>query len=602
MDVTAAKNLSGTAYWTQAMESRLTRLSETRNINLDTFDEETRAIQDMLIRFRSRWIMLSPVSKLPAEILSLIFEMLANISLKWQNVTRVCHSWRSIAISDTALWSNFRVTTEKRWNLFIERARGRPLSVYIQGWRPQFTWLASALRWKFHHIETLRIESNHDTPPSYLDELSVNLNQISLAPHLRHLIIDLDNTKLSSISLSKRFITSVATSLRLAVFGRSSFPWGATSSTLTRLSVIKATAKSVNAICEGLQGLPSLEYLALNIREFKKSEPLSSVPASVMQHLREVHLGGTIETCTELVPCLRLVPTAHLDISVTDEVDTIYSYEIDDLITSLKASEYHRVAESDYTTVKTSITSQAFDIQLLTQNGLYPAKAHPPPGLHVRIEAKSPTLRTFYPDPDDLFDEFCAGLDKTQWRAVEFLGEWKLQWYTYSAVLSATGIEMFTFKDISRSAVEYVLTELDPSLRGISSPDTRPALLFPVLHNLSLESISFGCFADACDGEGALAYTLCSTLQARREAGHPILSLELRRCSIANGYAEMYHSEVEHFSWDGDVGDAHECHSVITSEEEESESDSESEGEHEREREHVGEDEDEDENKSEWSG
>ncbi|KZV74719.1 hypothetical protein PENSPDRAFT_681681 [Peniophora sp. CONT] len=555
------------------MESRLSALSQAHTTDLDTLYEENRAMEEMLLKFRSRWKVFAPVSKLPAEILSLIFEVLAFSGVEWFPVTHVCRFWRDTSIEHTALWAHLPATTEKLWDLSVDRACGRPLSVYIRGRLLQHTWLTEALLDDFHLIQTLEIKDDRHTLFPGLPDISSALYRVGRAPLLRRLVIDVD-TSTPFLSIQNRFIASVALNLRHAEFYHSPFPWGAGSSSLTRLCVSEVAAKSVNAVCKGLRALPSLEYLVLNIIEFHREEVLSANSSAIMSHLREAHITGSISIVTALVPCLRVPDTAYVEIIIDGNAPNELDDYIGDFASSLNAHECDRLAQSDYTTVKASITSHDVDVQVLTQRGrgLSEANYDPSAGLHLRVSNRMACIGFVYTEVDDLFDELCAGMNKSKWRALEFSGDWSLSWYRSSAAVSATGVETLSFRSIPRVAVESAMLGLDPSL--VTEGD--PSIMFPDLRSLSLEGISFGCDHTSCERRDAIALSLNMMLEARKNAGHPVSSLALKGCSIAKRDAISCASEVEHFAWDEEVGDAHECYPY--SDDGESDSESESEG------------------------
>ncbi|VDB92336.1 unnamed protein product [Peniophora sp. CBMAI 1063] len=598
--------LPSTTYWAQALELRWSALTRSPNVHLDDFYAETRAMEEILRRFRSRWTtVFSPVHKLPAEILSIIFEMLAFSGTQWEDVTRVCGSWRTVATNNPALWTRFHLSTETRWDLFVARARGRPLTVYYLGKpvRLEQPRLALALVRDFHHIESFRVYSSQNTADRHLEILDTVFDRLGWydAQQLHDLMIKLDRTKDGAIKLSEEFFSDIAISLRSVELHCSPFPWGTTAPNLTRLSLHRVIVESPYAFCEGLKKLTSLEYLSLNIREFEEADE-DAHPSTVMRNLREVHLMGSVSNCCFLVDCLLLSTAAHLDILVREDDETINLVDLDDLIATLRSRERGRLADSDYTTVKASVTEDMFELQVLTNNDPELQSQTRPdlsPGLRVRIP-NSDSLQAIHPELDDLFDDISAALDKSQWRDLRFSGAWSgLLWWNGSPIIYATGLEMLCLESVPRKVVDSVLS--NDLLRGEEKlPIDGAEILFPVLRSLSLEDISFGCYSSECDGYDALPHCLVELLEVRKEAGYPISALTIKHCSLARGYGQLYAPYVEHYSWDGEVGDAHDRHSqpatsdddeddTVDDVEDESEEEDESEGEGEGE----GEDEDE---------
>ncbi|KAG2015325.1 hypothetical protein CC2G_008608 [Coprinopsis cinerea AmutBmut pab1-1] len=103
------------------------------------------AAQQVLIEKRMRLLRfernkLSPVSRLPAEVLSEIFVWRASPTEKprmWvPSITHVCASWREIALNFPPLWSTIHGPAQNMgpsWlATFLERSKGAPLSIHSQ--------------------------------------------------------------------------------------------------------------------------------------------------------------------------------------------------------------------------------------------------------------------------------------------------------------------------------------------------------------------------------------------------------------------------------------------------------------------------------------
>lgn len=101
-------------------------------------DSEIRRLNDWICALKSRRNSLCPVSRLPPEVLSEIFLVLAEqlqaqdrfkVDLKWIPIAHVCHIWRHIALQHGRLWGRIDMTKPDRTGVFVDRSKGAPLAV-----------------------------------------------------------------------------------------------------------------------------------------------------------------------------------------------------------------------------------------------------------------------------------------------------------------------------------------------------------------------------------------------------------------------------------------------------------------------------------------
>ncbi|KAI0317172.1 hypothetical protein OF83DRAFT_1059094, partial [Amylostereum chailletii] len=102
-------------------------------------DREIASVEGALSALKSRKNALSIVYKVPPELLTHIFKLLARISppvspecgrLGWINVTHVCRRWREIALLDPSLWKRVTFSLGFEWyEEILGRARHGPVIV-----------------------------------------------------------------------------------------------------------------------------------------------------------------------------------------------------------------------------------------------------------------------------------------------------------------------------------------------------------------------------------------------------------------------------------------------------------------------------------------
>ncbi|KAJ8523259.1 hypothetical protein ONZ45_g353 [Pleurotus djamor] len=86
------------------------------------------------------------VSRLPTEVLSIIFEYLAALEsrqeysrthARWMRVTKVCRLWRSVAINTPRLWGTIYFDNKLELaELFLERSKSAPLHIKLNYYAP----------------------------------------------------------------------------------------------------------------------------------------------------------------------------------------------------------------------------------------------------------------------------------------------------------------------------------------------------------------------------------------------------------------------------------------------------------------------------------
>lgn len=88
----------------------------------------------------------TPIAKLPVEIMARIFYLLARPTAKgrrdleeenwdWLELTRVCRSWRDVALGCSTLWSKIRPSfSKKRVEVFLERSGQAALDIELGDW------------------------------------------------------------------------------------------------------------------------------------------------------------------------------------------------------------------------------------------------------------------------------------------------------------------------------------------------------------------------------------------------------------------------------------------------------------------------------------
>lgn len=101
-------------------------------------DSEIQRLNRCICSLKSRKNSLCRISRLPPEVLSEVFLVLAEqlqardrfkVDFKWITVAQVCRLWRDIALQHGRLWGKIDVTRPDRTRALVDRSKGTPLAV-----------------------------------------------------------------------------------------------------------------------------------------------------------------------------------------------------------------------------------------------------------------------------------------------------------------------------------------------------------------------------------------------------------------------------------------------------------------------------------------
>ncbi|KZV61713.1 hypothetical protein PENSPDRAFT_693156 [Peniophora sp. CONT] len=282
-------------------------------------------LKRMLSETHSRINALTPIYRLPPEVLMEVFSTLAEVeppyihyhirTLGWIHVTHVCRTWRALCLRHTSLWARSIGRLPRALPTFLERAGDHVrLHFHLQeGWS-NFAYtktenhslrtatVGSELASRASRIKTLQWHADSGIEASIigstlysrqfdvLEELYVNLPRI---------IWSSANMAVSDVKLRLR-----ATALRVLVFTRF-FVWFSapqlTSLTLQKLECPIRTILQIALECPLLESL----YLAFleNLRIEDETTSHSSVRLLHLEHL-DLDLAISGREMVDLIACL----------------------------------------------------------------------------------------------------------------------------------------------------------------------------------------------------------------------------------------------------------------------------------------------------------
>ncbi|KAL0953273.1 hypothetical protein HGRIS_004523 [Hohenbuehelia grisea] len=277
---------------------------------------------------------LSPINKVPAEILSSIFELLAantfwdrESDTKWMQVVGVCCRWREVALACPSLWRYFVGNLPPEWLAEkLRLSRSAPLHISIPAFRRRQLSLANA----------------PDTLPCLLDQAS-RIQELSIIsvdkPSLRSAIALLPTmTKIrvfqliivstEALELSEDHINLELSQLRRLDLVNVKASWG--SWLLPNLRELTLSGSQILPMLSTIASLTRLEVLELN-----DALDLSQTPPSPSTSIPALALS---------FPCLKHLKISQDYIPGVSLIDHIISVPLPALI-SLELA-YHSIPPS----------------------------------------------------------------------------------------------------------------------------------------------------------------------------------------------------------------------------------------------------------------
>jgi hypothetical protein len=292
--------------------------------------EELNIIESTLLpSFRAQQNALVPASKLPPELLSRVFHVLATDSrldyhthnLAWITVTHVCRRWRQTAIADLTLWRHIDFGMARPCILeMLKRAQSTAISCRLISRNParpeHLEFFESAITTHLYHVAELDV-----TLPSY--QFSFIHVFSSPAPMLEAIQLQAsiqDTHKPLPQLPPTAFAVNV---LRSLILSDICLPWETISlGTLERLEIIfssfSAARPSLSRLLYLLSNTPCLRVLKLVHclpiagQNIMPTDPLEFVQLDLLE------IEGTISECNIVLNSMRIPSTCSLRVSVID--------------------------------------------------------------------------------------------------------------------------------------------------------------------------------------------------------------------------------------------------------------------------------------------
>ena len=285
-------------------------MDETRSIvdrNIVRLEESIRSLEDSIRALKSRRNELSPISRLPAEILCNIFSLRILCSPdspeSW-NFSQVSHRWRSLALSAPELWTNIPLSYPRWTREMLIRSKMAKLTIrsaiFIMDLKSIET-IRSCL-YEMNRVEAIDITCR--IPELALEEIFRDLPKS--APQLRTLRIDRRSPaaylSVTAFSIHEDFLYDTERLQHVELFN-CKISWNSRLlSGLTRLTLEVEDAKSsINQFLHALQRMPALTELRLKDSIPDDPEGLSTYPVVDLPCLRLLSISSRVGSLTTVL-------------------------------------------------------------------------------------------------------------------------------------------------------------------------------------------------------------------------------------------------------------------------------------------------------------
>ena len=290
-------------------------------------DRDIVRLEESIRALKSRRNELSPIARLPTEILCRIFSLIEDHSKiykspkSWTSFSQVSQHWRSTALSAPELWTKITLSYPRRWvQEMLMRSKMakltiRPGSAVFEKSNPQGIKAIETVRlclYEMNRVEELKLYSNlgFKMEEIFRDSKSV--------PHLHTLYIGCSSR--SPFSIHEDFLYDTER-LQHVLLINCTIGWNSRLLTcLTRLHLensLKANS-SVTQVLHALQRMPALTYLCLINSIPDDSEGPTTYPVVDLPCLQVLHISSGVAALTTVLHHITIPHSTSLILTCTE--------------------------------------------------------------------------------------------------------------------------------------------------------------------------------------------------------------------------------------------------------------------------------------------
>ncbi|EAU82607.2 hypothetical protein CC1G_07889 [Coprinopsis cinerea okayama7 len=284
----------------------------------DFIDSRIAELQEEIRKWRSDRNELSPISRLPPEVLSRVFihhqQHRTSSHVKafdWTKVAHVSRYWRDTALGCPELWSNI-TTSNSHWaQAMFERSKQAPISLSFWAYwdtKPQLAEMIKSAFSQPHRLKDLKITGHNDFVHQRLEELSPS------TPILRSLVLEC-GPGYGQSRIPDNLLGGQAPMLRDLHWTGYQFSWSTISSISSSLTSLKLSnsiprtsdnAPSPEAFFGGFQSMKNLRELDLDLN--LPIHPLSTFLIIPLPQLESLTIRGSFRECGTVMKHFALPP------------------------------------------------------------------------------------------------------------------------------------------------------------------------------------------------------------------------------------------------------------------------------------------------------
>jgi len=512
-------------------------------------DRDIARLEESIRALKSRRNELSPVSRLPVEILCNIFSFVvndsdANISIRvrspksWTNTSQVSRHWRSTALSAPELWTDIPLNYPRWAQEMLTRSKMAKLTIrsgfYFDISNPRAIETVRSCLYEMNRVEVLKLTS---TLGLILEEIFRDLPTKS-APQLHTLHIRSQSFH-SACSIHEDFLYDTER-LQCVELINCKISWDSRLLTgLTRLCLensMKANS-SIIQVLYALQRMPALTDLRLKDSISDDSEGPSTYPDVDLPCLRVLHISSGVGALTTFLRHITIPHSVIWDLTCREKQSTQIDFTN---FLSVLATKF-----------LSSLVIRSLDLQVIDNTGLEfnlwtTASRSQFQLLQLVLTWPSPASL----QPRNYVKALTCAFDVM---SLPFLTQ--LQISTWDYIDSQTWVKTFGKLPllkrvcVQNSASHSFFEALVYKTKAAEKSNTAICnVSFPKLRHIDLEGINF--FGG--DLKSTSVDMLLDCLMERRERNAEVQELRLERCYyISSDDVERLKEIVVDVTWDG---------------------------------------------------
>ena len=302
-------------------------LTETRSI----IDREITRLEESIRTLKSRRNELSPISRLPVEVLCNVFSLIENDGIfhlnrspeSWTNFSQVSRHWRSSALSAPELWTKIPLSYPRWAQEMLIRSKMAKLTirsgVSFKTPNPKAIETVRSCLYEMNRVEEINLFAS---PGLRLEETLRDLPKS--APQLHTLCIDSLRYSGTAFSIHEDFLCDTEHLQRVELIN-CKICWDSRLLTgLTRLTLedsLKANS-SIIQVLHALQRMPALTDLRLKGSIPDDSKGLSTYPAVDLPCLRVLNISSGVGPLTTVLRHINFPHSAVLNLTCKENQST----------------------------------------------------------------------------------------------------------------------------------------------------------------------------------------------------------------------------------------------------------------------------------------